>query len=92
MSELIFLLALFGTPVLVLWLFWARMRMIRNHRWHDLGREEDGIPDIHPYEEIERSEDGLSYGRTMNFDPTLSDVGKRAGAMPDIDKTLLGKR
>lgn len=92
MAELIFLLAVLGTPVLVMWLFWARMRMIRNHRWHDLGREDDVLPDIQPYEEFDRSEGGLSYGRTMNFDQTLSDVGKRAGAMPDIDKTLLGKR
>lgn len=92
MSELIYLLVLFGIPVLVMWLFWARMRMIRGHRWHDLGREEDALPQIQPYEEFDRSEDGLSYGRTMNFDQTLSDVGKRASAMPDIDKTLQGKR
>lgn len=92
MAEIIFFAAVLGAPVLVLLLIFARLRMIRNHRWHELGRENDAIPDIHPYEEVDRTVDGLSYGRTMNFDPTLSDVSKRAGAMPDIDKTLQGKR
>lgn len=92
MAELITLIAIFGAPVFVMWLFFARLRMIREHRWHDLGREDDAMPDIQPYEEFERTEDGLSYGKTMNFDPTLSDVGKRAGGMPDIDKTLQGRR
>lgn len=92
MSELFTLGMMFGIPLFVVWLFYARLRMIRSHRWHDLGRDEDALPDVHPYEEFERTEDGLSYGKTMNFDPTLSDVGKRAGAMPDIDKTLQGRR
>ncbi|MEQ1499119.1 MAG: hypothetical protein ABL914_10695 [Novosphingobium sp.] len=92
MSELIFLVAFFGAPLLILWLFFARLRMIRNHRWHDLGRDEETMPDVHPYEEAERTEDGLTFGRAMNFDPTLSAVSKRAEAMPDIDKTLLGRR
>ena len=92
MSELITLVAMFGIPIAAMWLIRARLRVIRDHRWHDLGREDDAIPDVHPYEEFERTEDGLSYGRVMNFDPTLSDVSKRADALPDIDKTLQGRR
>lgn len=92
MFELLVVTLFFLSILVFMALAYQRMIGIRDGTQSRLEVDPDPLPAIVPYEEVTRGEDGLAYGKAMNFDPRLSSADKRATELPDINQTVQGKR
>jgi hypothetical protein len=92
MWELLWLIALVFS--IVAWPTWMIRRMKRIQRQlvdHDA--HEDSAPHYHERsEEIVRSDKGFVYAKSHEANPDLIAADKKAAEMPDIVKTLEGRR
>jgi hypothetical protein len=94
MQELLFFALLFLSVVVwPIWLF-RRMRKVREMTSgpdRDVAERRQAMP-WQPYTDEIKGEDGLTYARPMDTDPDQISAERSTAEMPDINKTLQGKR
>jgi hypothetical protein len=94
MQEMIFFALLFLS--VVVWPIWLlrRMRKVRamtSGLDRDVTERREAMP-WQPYVDEVKGDDGLIYARPMDTDPDQISAERSAAEMPDINKTLQGKR
>lgn len=95
MLAIAFSILFIGLMFMMMWLAYFRMIGVRDGTQSRLEVDPEPTPHYTPYTSYTEDEigpDGLRYGKTMNFDPSLSSADKRASELPDINQTLQGKR
>jgi hypothetical protein len=92
MNEAIFLILLvfsiFAWPI---WLY-RRMRKVQRIANARVAEKREPESNVLPYVDEERTADGTILARPMEFDEVLHAADKRAAELPDIERTLIGKR
>jgi len=92
MIELIVVALTFLSIPLFMFIAYKRMIGIRDGTQSRLEVDVDPLPAMSPYEELTPGDDGLAYGKAMNFDPHLASADRRGRELPDINQTIQGKR
>ncbi len=92
MNEAFYLLflifAVFVWPVLI----FRRMRKVRSILADRAAQQRAAQPRITPYVDEMRDANGEVLARPFQFDADLAAADKKAQELPDIERTLLGKR
>ena len=92
MNEAIYVfLLVFAVFVWPIWLF-RRMRKVQRIANARAAAKREPVMVVTPYVDEVHTADGTVQARPMEFDADLLAADKRAAEMPDIERTLIGKR
>jgi hypothetical protein len=92
MSEAIYLILLLFT--IFVWPIWLYRQMRKVQRVASARVAKKREPQLHttPYVDEQHAADGTVLARPMDFDEALLAADKREAELPDIERTLLGRR
>jgi hypothetical protein len=74
------------------WWMYRRMKFVREQGMAQSRESRLSKPVQPSFEEGTKAADGLIYGRDININEELIEADKNAASMPDIVKTLEGRR